>query len=366
MARIGIGIIGAGRFAQTHLEAFRRDGRAEVVALCRRDPTALAAARERWGVPRGFTDYRDLLALDEIDAVSIVTPTDSHFEIAMAAIAAGKHVLCEKPLTLFAEESRLLLEAAERRGVIHAVNFNKRGATAVGSLRRYLDEGFVGEICHLNIWWGMSLQHDVRPEVGSWRFRPESGGGPIYELVHCFDFVRFLAGEVRRICSLAATAEPFRPFADVPGGLPVTVPDSAAHLLELESGATAVIHTSFVTRGTDANGRAEPRVEVSGTRGRIVTVDGIAGIGGGVGGIGGIGGGQRLQGISGGQGALVELETAPYPLPYEQFVDAIVADVTGAGAAEPLVETRFHEGYRAAQLVDAAQLSIRERRWVDL
>jgi predicted dehydrogenase len=184
MSPVRIGIIGAGRFAQTHLEAFRRDGRAEVVALCRRDPVALAAVRERWGVPHAFTDYRDLLGLEEVDAVSIVTPTDSHLPIALAAIAAGKHVLCEKPLTLFAEDARLLLEAAERRGVVHAVNFNKRGSTAVGSLRRYLDQGFVGEICHLNLWWGMSLQHDVRPEVGSWRFRPETGGGPIYELVH--------------------------------------------------------------------------------------------------------------------------------------------------------------------------------------
>ncbi len=343
---VRIGIIGAGRFAQTHLEAFRRDGRAEVVALCRRDPAALAAVRERWGVPHAFTDYRDLLDLEEVDAVSIVTPTDSHFRIAMNAIAAGKHVLCEKPLTLFAEEARLLLEAAERRGVVHAVNFNKRGATAVGSLRRYLDQGFVGEVCHLNIWWGMSLQHDVRPEVGSWRFRPETGGGPIYELVHTFDFVRFLAGEVRRICSLAATAEPFRPFADAPDGLPVTVPDSAAHLLELASGATAVIHTSFVSRGIDPNGRAEPRIEVSGTRGRIVTVDGL-----------------RLQGLSNEQGPLRELATVPYPQPYEQFIDAILG---GGGATGGQIETRFEEGYKAAQLVDAAHLSLRERRWVDL
>jgi predicted dehydrogenase len=86
---------------------------------------------------------------------------------------------------------------------------------------------------------------------------------------------------------------------------------------------------------------------VSGTRGRIVTVDG-----------------HRLQGVSGEQGPLRELPTAPYPQPYEQFLDAIQA---GAGASsEDLVETRFQEGYRAAQLVDAAYLSIAERRWVDL
>jgi predicted dehydrogenase len=342
--QVRVGIIGAGRFAQAHLDAYRQDGRGDVVALCRRDPVELAAVRERWQVPHALTDYRDLLALDEVEAVSIVTPTDSHFRIAMDAIDAGKHVLCEKPLTLFAEESRLLLEAAERRGVVNAVNFNLRGRTAVGSLQHYLRQGFVGELYHLNIWWGMSLQHDLRPEIGSWRYRPETGGGPIYELAHTFDFVRFLAGEVRQICSLASTAEPFRPFADAPDGLQVTVPDSAAHLLELASGATAVIHTSFVSRGLDASGRSEPRVEVSGSRGRIVTVDG-----------------HRLQGVSGEQGTLRELAVFPTPQPYEQFLDAILS-----GVPRSLVETSFHAGYKAAQLVDAAHRSAAGRCWVTL
>ena len=339
-APVRLGIIGAGRFAESHLEAFRRDGLADVVALCRRDPEALATARERWGVPRGFTDYRELLALDEVDAVSIVTPTDSHFRIAMDAIEAGKHVLCEKPLTLRAAESRVLLQAAERQGVVHAVNFNLRGRTSVGSLGRYLDEGFVGELYHLNIWWGMSLQHDVRPEIGSWRYRPETGGGTIYELAHVFDFVRFLGGEVKRICTLASTSERRRPFRDAPDGLPVDVPDSCAHLLELETGATGVIHTSFVSRGLDGSGRSEPRVEVSGSRGRIVTVDGC-----------------RLQGVSGSQGPLRELDTGPaYPQPYEQFVRAI--------AGGERVRTSFREGCRAAELVEASNLSVAEQRWV--
>ena len=202
----------------------------------------------------------------------------------------------------------------------------------------------MGELYHLNIWWGMSLQHDVRPEIGSWRFRPETGGGPIYELVHTFDFVRFLAGEVRQICSMAATAEPYRPFADVPGGLPVAVPDSAAHLLELQSGATAVIHTSFVSRGLDAAGKCEPRIEVSGARGRIVTVDG-----------------NRLLAVSGEQGPLHELAAFSTPQPYEQFLSAITS-----GVSRGVVETSFHAGYKAAQLVDAAHLSLAERRWVSV
>ena len=344
MKPVRIGIIGAGRFAETHLQAFRQDalaGKAEVVAICRRDPQALEAARRSWGVPRGFVDYRDLLAWDEVDAVSIVTPTDSHFAIASDAIAAGKHVLCEKPLTLRADEAKTLLEAAERRGVVHAVNFNLRGRTALGRLRRYLDEGFVGEIYHLNVWWGMSLQYDLRPETGSWRYRPETGGGTIYELIHVLDFARFLAGEVKRICTLGTTSEPWRPFADAPEGLRVAVPDSCGHLLEFENGAAGVLHASFVSRGLNDASRAEPRIEVSGSRGRIVTVDG-----------------NRLQGISGGQGPLQELDVrSDYPQPYEDFVNAIF---TG----EPLRTTSFRDGWKAAELVDAAYESIAREGWV--
>ncbi len=292
-------------------------------------------------MPRGFVDYRDLLAWDGVDAVSIVTPTDSHFSIAMDAIAAGKHVLCEKPLTLRAGEARTLLEAAERRGVVHAVNFNLRGRTALGRLRQYLDEGFVGEVYHLNVWWGMSLQYDLRPETGSWRYRPETGGGTIHELIHVLDFARFLAGEVKRICTLGTTSEPWRPFADAPEGLRVAVPDSCAHLLEFENGAAGVLHASFVSRGLNDASRAEPRIEVSGSRGRIVTVDG-----------------NRLQGISGGQGPLREFDArSDYPQPYEDFVNAIF---TGG----PLRTTSFYDGWKAAELVDAAYLSIAREGWV--
>ena len=309
--------------------------------MCRREPQALEATRLRWGVHHGFVDYRDLLAMPEVDAVSIVTPTDSHFRIAMDAVEAGKHVLCEKPLALTAGESRTLLEAAERRGVIHAVNFNLRGRTSVGRMRRYLEEGFVGSLYHVNIWWGMSLQHDVRPEIGSWRYRPESGGGTIYELIHVFDFARFLAGEVKRICSLGSTSEPWRRFQDVPEGMRVQAPDSCAHLLEFTSGATGVIHTSFVSRGLDSTGRSEPRVEISGSQGRIVTVEG-----------------HRLQGVSGPQGPLRELDALPsYPQPYEEFVHAILS-------AEPVRTASFFDGWKAAELADAAHASIAEQRWV--
>ena len=93
MARLRIGIIGAGRFAATHMEAFARIPQAQVVAFMRRDPVALQAMQEEWSVAQGYTDHRELLADPDIDAIDIITPTDSHCQYALDAIAAGKHVL---------------------------------------------------------------------------------------------------------------------------------------------------------------------------------------------------------------------------------------------------------------------------------
>jgi len=339
-------VIGAGGYMNTHMEAYRQIDGLEIVAFCRRNPEALAEARKKWDVPHGFTDYRELLAMHGLDAVSIVTPTHTHCQIALDAIAAGKHVLCEKPLAMTGAEARQMLRAAEEAGIVHATNFNQRARTPVGRMQRYIAAGYVGRTYHVNIWWGMTQHIEARPDVQSWRFRPEFGGGTVYELVHVFDMALFLCGDVRRICTLLSTSEPHRAFGDVPDGMDVTVPDSSAFLLEFDNGATGVIHTSFVSRGLspEAPGPAATaaRVEVSGEKGRIETV-GLDGV----------------RGVSGGFGTFQDLDPGPpYPLPYEQFIGAV-------RGGEP-VRSTFEAGVKAAELVDAAYASANESRWAAL
>jgi predicted dehydrogenase len=341
--KLRIGIIGAGAFANTHMEQFRKLDNVEVVAFMRRSPDALKAMQQRWDVPQGFTDHREMLEKADIDAVDVITPTNSHRQHTLDAIAAGKHVLCDKPLALTAEDCRAMLEAAEKAGVIHSTNFNQRGNTSIGRMKRYMDEGFVGKFYHATIWWGMSLQLDSRPEVLSWRFA-QSGGGTVYELIHTFDMARFLNGDVARICALLNTAEPRRKFTDAPNGADVTVPDSSAFFLEFVNGGYCVIHTSFVSRGMDQDGRTHARIEVSGSNGRIET-DGRYG----------------LKGRTGPAGPTAQLDAGPaYPQPYERFVNACLAN------DQSLVETSFVEGLRAAELVDAAYESWDKKRWVEI
>ena len=100
----------------------------QVVAFCRRDPDALAEMQRKWDVPHGFTDYTDLIAHPEVDAVSIVTPVDTHMPISLAAFEAGKHVLFEKPLALSSDDCLTMWRAAEKSGLVHVTNFNQRGA----------------------------------------------------------------------------------------------------------------------------------------------------------------------------------------------------------------------------------------------
>lgn len=339
---VRIGIIGAGRFAETHLDHFERIDGAQVVALCRRNEDALREMQKRFGISSGYTDYRDMLAAGDIDAVSIVTPTSSHRQIALDAISAGLHVLCDKPLALTAADAREMLDAAEKAGVVHSTNFNQRGNTTLGRIKRYVDAGYVGELIHINVRWGQSMFEDSRPEMLSWRGMSSMGGGTVYELIHVFDAVRFLGGEVIRVLALLRTSIPHRKFSDAPGGIDVDAPDSSAFLLELENGAYAVIHTSWVSRGTEPDGRSVVQFEVTGPKGRIMS-DGRYG----------------LLGANMDVGQFSELDPGePYPQPYELFVNAIQ---TG----EP-VESSFFDGVKAAEIADAAFLSAREDRWVEL
>ena len=343
--KVRIGIIGAGSFANVHMEHFRKlDDSVEVVAFSRRDLRALDETRKRWDVPFGFTDYRDMLVRSDIDAVDIITPTSSHKPIAMDAIAAGKHVLCDKPLALTAKDAREMWQAADQRGIIHSTNFNQRGNSAVGRLKRYIDKGYVGDRRHALIWWGMSMAEKDKPHVLSWRFREEHGGGVVHEIIHVLDMVRFIGGEVERVVAKLDTHMRRRSFIDAPEGLDITTPDSAACILEWKNGGYASILISFASKGTDPDGNTCARVELSGDDGRLETV-----------------GRYGVRGMTGLNTVMQDLDPgAPYPQPYQRFTEAVASN------NQTKVETSFYDGFKAAELVDAIYKSAYSGHWVEV
>jgi predicted dehydrogenase len=341
---VRIGIIGAGNFANTHLEEYAKVDGVEVVALCRRNPDGLKAIQDKWGIETGYTDYREMLKSGDIDAVDIITPTNAHNGIALEAIAAGKHVLCDKPLAMTALEAEEMLEAAEKAGIVHCTNFNQRGRTPAGQIKQLIDDGYIGDVYHMNIYWYQSHSIDVRPDAISWRFQKEYGGGTLYELIHTFDMALLYGGPVKRVTAVAPTMEKHRPFADAPDGADVTVPDSSGILLEFETGAYAVIHTSFVSRGLDEGNNSNVHIDVAGSKGRLRS-DSLSVING----ITGEGNRDILRPVE---------PIGTYPQPYQQFVEAIRDSVP--------VRTSFEAGLDAARIRDAAQKAADTGQWVVL
>ena len=341
---VRIGIIGAGRFAETHLEHFARIDGAEVVALCRRNEDALREMQGRYGIPAGYSDYRDMLSEGGLDAVSIVTPTESHRRIALDAISENLHVLCDKPLALTAADAREMLDAAEKAGVVHSTNFNQRGNTTLGRIKRYLDAGYIGDLIHINVRWGQSMFEDARPEMLSWRGMANMGGGTVYELIHVFDAVRFLGGEVSRICALLRTSITHQQVLGRARTVSTWTRPTLRHfILELKRGAYAVIHTSWVSRGTEPDGRSVVQFEVTGPKGRIMSDGRLRA--------------ARRQTRNSGNSASWT--------PANRTRSPTNCSSTRSGPARP-VESSFLDGVKAAEIADAAFLSAREDRWVEL
>jgi predicted dehydrogenase len=201
--RIRVGVIGAGTFAeQCHVPGVQAHPRAEVAALCARNRQRAAAMAARLGVPEVITDYRELLARPDIDAVTIVAPDSLHMEIAVAASQAGKHVLCEKPLAQNAEEARRMTEEAARSGLIAMVAFTFRYMRALPELRRLVREGVIGTPFYaaLQVHWG----EVIRPGAPiGWRQDLASCSGGVWAdgAAHLFDVLAFALAPVQEVCA---------------------------------------------------------------------------------------------------------------------------------------------------------------------
>jgi predicted dehydrogenase len=193
-----VGIIGAGRFAaDCHIPGIQSHPRADVVALCGRSEATTREMADRFHIPDVHTDFRELCARADIDAVTIVTPDVFHREQALFAFAHDKHVLCEKPLGMNVAEARDMLAAAEASGRVHQVGFIFRYNVGIAELRRRIAAGEIGQPFYLRIqydnWEGL------RPEWrATWRERHElAAGGVLFNIgSHLFDIARYVLGPI--------------------------------------------------------------------------------------------------------------------------------------------------------------------------
>ncbi len=193
ISKLRAGVIGTGFIGPVHIEALRRLG-VQVAALCD-VPERVQAAAERLAIPQTFGDYRELLRSPDVDVVHITAPNRFHAEMSLAALKAGKHVVCEKPLAMNTRETATIVKAARKAGTVFAVNYNVRFYPAVLQLRRAVANGDLGEVIHVN---GSYFQDWLFKDTDyNWRLLPAEGGKlrAVADIgTHWMDTVSFILG----------------------------------------------------------------------------------------------------------------------------------------------------------------------------
>jgi predicted dehydrogenase len=257
VGEIGVGLVGYKFMGRAHSNAYRQVGRffnlelsPRMRAICGRDEGAVRDAAASLGWEGYETDYRRLLERDDIGLVDVATPGNTHHEIAIAALEAGKHVLCEKPLANTLQEAREMLDAARTADTMNMVSFNYRRAPAVQLAKKLIDEGRLGEIRH---WRGAYLQDFILdPELPLiWRFRREvAGSGALGDIgAHLIDLAHFLVGPIREVIGTTETFIGERPLVEGSGMGRVTVDDAAAFLARFENGAIGTFEATRLAPG---------------------------------------------------------------------------------------------------------------------
>ncbi|MCA8977582.1 MAG: Gfo/Idh/MocA family oxidoreductase [Planctomycetes bacterium] len=259
-----IGLIGTGFMGRAHSNAYRKApnffdlGMEPVLqAVCARSDGAAASFAERWGFASAETDWRAVIDRDDIDAVDICTPNDSHRDIALAAAAAGKIIMCEKPLARTAAEGAEMVAAVEKADVANTVWYNYRRVPAVTLARQLIDEGKLGRIYHyraqfLQDW---TIAADLpQGGAGLWRLDHAAAGSGVTGdlLAHCIDTAMWLNGRIGKVSAMTETFVKER-MHNLTGKVePVGIDDACAFLCRFDNGSLGLFESTRYARGHKA------------------------------------------------------------------------------------------------------------------
>ncbi|MHA7964730.1 Gfo/Idh/MocA family protein [Paenibacillus sp. CAU 1782] len=384
MANVRVGMVGYKFMGKAHSNAYRAlpmffpDAASKPVmkVICGRDPVQLEQARSQFGWEQSVTDWRELVARDDVDLIDINAPSDAHKEIALAAAANGKHIFCEKPLALSLKDSREMLEAAERAGVTHMVGFNYRFAPAVQLAKKLISEGRIGKIYHFR---GVFLQDwIVDPNFPLvWRLQKEiAGSGSHGDLgAHVIDMARYLVGEFHEVIGMSETFVKQRPVASAMTGLSakgeaggeladVTVDDATVFMARFEGGAMGSIEATRFAAGH----RCTNAFEINGSKGSIKfdfervnelqvyftdDADDVQGF-------------RRVLATDPAHAYMDAWWPAGHTIGYEHTFTHEVLELMNALSEGRQPVPNFVDGVKCQEILEAVDLSIAERRWVKL
>ncbi len=278
MSRVKAGIVGAGFISGAHVDALRRLGYVDVVALAGEGDEEARTRAAEWWIPRAYGDYRDLLADKDVQVVHNCTPNWLHFEVSKAALQAGKHVLSEKPLAVNSQQSSALVRLVRDLPLVAAVDFNHRSYPQIRQARRMVQTGRLGRV---QLGYGGYFQDWMLLATDyNWRVDPELGGASraIADIgSHWYDLLRFVTGlratEVfaelrvvhprRQRPTRGSGPSTFSQASDggLTEGVEVRTEDAASVALRLTDGAFA----SFVVSQTSAGRKNRLLMEITGT-----------------------------------------------------------------------------------------------------
>jgi predicted dehydrogenase len=261
---LNVGLVGYGFMGRTHSNAYKRVNdffdlayRPVLKAVCGRTAEGAQAFAERWGYESFETDWRKLVARKDIDAIDICTPNNTHAEIALAAAAAGKMILCEKPLAMNMVQGQQMVDAVEKAGVPNTVWYNYRRVPAVALAKQLIDEGRLGKIFHYRANflqdWTMSAEVP-QGGTGTWRLDVAAAGSGVTGdlLAHCIDTAIWLNGSIGSVCGMTETFIKER-MHNLTGKVePVGIDDACAFLCRFENGSLGLFESTRYARGHKA------------------------------------------------------------------------------------------------------------------
>ncbi len=250
MANKRVGIIGIGFGTAVHVPGFQSEGW-DVVAICSRNEEKVKAAAKAGGIPNWHTDAHDLIARKDLDAVAITTPPGPHHELSLAAIKAGKHVLCEKPFAVNAKQAAEMRDAAEKAHKTAMVAHEFRHTPQRAYIKQLLGEGYVGrfQLCTLELFMDRYISPTPRPFT--WNAKKSEGGGLLGALgSHYIDGLRFWFGDVATVSGRVVTYG--ADMVDTATGKPVKseTDDTFQFTLGFKNGGFATMTASFVVTPT--------------------------------------------------------------------------------------------------------------------
>jgi len=255
--KLRVGVIGTGFAGRAHMEGYKNAEEADLIAVCDLSKERAQEAAEKYGIPKIFTDYEEMLKMSDLDAISVCLPNIMHMPVTVAGLEAGKHVLCEKPLAANAKHAAKMVEAAKKTGKTLAMSLNFRYEGRSLTMKKLIDSGELGDIYYAKT---AMLRSNSIPR-GWFHVKEKSGGGPLLDLAsHMLDLTWWLMGKPEPISASGTTfsklgvkGKSMGTWGVGFGDGPVDIEDLAVGLIRFKDGKTLFVEVSWALNSPPVN-----------------------------------------------------------------------------------------------------------------